>query len=419
MRWVALGLLALALAIRVAVVVATPDPTLQADPADYQRHAVSIADDWSYPPATRAFDGGTAYRPPGYPVFLGMVYKLTPGESLTTARLAQALVGTLTVGLVGLVAWQLFGPRPGLAATGVAAVFPSMWMIGNALLSEVLLAPLVLAAVAAALRYGRDPRLRWIALAGVLTGLATLTRQNAVLMVVPIALACFPPAARRISRGGLRAAAVLVAATALTIAPWTLRNAVELDSFVPVSTQDGFTLAGTYNDAARNQERWPAAWVRWFDVPENLAAVRGVDNTEVAWNGALRERAIDYAADNPGYVAKVAWWNLRRDFDAAGRDWIRAELTISATQDLADLELISFWLVALLALAGAATRAVRAGPVWPWLVPVTMALTVFIVGYLRFRAPIDPFLAILAGLGFVALLDRVRGRGVSAPPRTA
>jgi 4-amino-4-deoxy-L-arabinose transferase-like glycosyltransferase len=422
-RKAVLALLVLALVVRLAVIATTPDYKLYADPGDYQRHAVALSDEGRYPPPTPAFKGETAYRPPGYPVFLAAVYTVTPGHSVDVARVAQALLGTLTVALTSLVARQLFGRRVGLAALALAAVYPSMWMIGNALLSEVLLTPLVLGAVAAALHYRlRDPRLRWIVLAGVLAGLATLTRQNALLMLVPLVIAALPPRGERRTARRYAPAALAAAAALLTIAPWTIRNAAAVDAFVPVSTQDGFTLAGTYNDMARDQERWPAAWVVWFDVPENLEALRGMENAEPEWSDALRSHAIDYAREHPGYVVKVAWWNLRRDFDAAGVDWIRSELGITATAKLAVVELVTFWLLAALAIGGAATAAARRAPWWVWLVPLSMVATVFVVGYLRFRAPVDPFVVMLAALGAVALIDRVRGgevsrrRTPSAPP---
>ena len=419
MRRLAAGVLVLALVIRVAVVIATPDYVMRADSVDYERHALAI-EHGHYPGPGAGLRGATAYRPPLYPIFLGAVYRLAAGHDRTWARMAQAVVGTLTVALVGLIAWQLFGGRASVAAMALGAVYPSMWMVGSALLSEVLLAPLVLAAVAAALRYRlREPRMRWAVLAGGLAGLAVLTRQNAALMLLPLGLALLPPrAARRTARAWAPVAALLIAAT-ITVAPWTVRNAFALHSFVPVSTQDGYTLAGTYNDVARKQDRWPAAWVQWFVVPENLEILRRTPNTEVDRGDALRAHALRYARDHPGYVAKVAWWNLRRDFDAAGRDWIRFDLGVTATPKLVDVELVSFWAVALLAIGGAFTRAARRAPYWVWLVPASMAATVLIVGYLRFRAPIDPFLVLLAALGGLALFDavhaRLRPRGATAP----
>ena len=414
------ALLALALAVRLGVVFATPDFTPQSDPADYERHALAI-ESGHWPPPDRATEGATAYRPPLYPLFLGAVHRITPGGR-DWPRAAQAVVGAITVALVGLVALQLFGARVATVALGIAAVHPSMWAIGATYMSEVLFVPLVLGSVAAALRYARDGRrLRWLVAAGVLAGLATLTRTNGALLLVPLLVAAWPPRGERRGPRALVPIAALLAATAVAIAPWAIRNAVEFDRFVPVSTQDGATLAGTYNDDTREgrrfpASRFPAAWVEWYAVPENVAALRDVPANEVDQGEALRERALDHAADHPGYVAEVAWWNLRRDLDAAGRDWVEFDLAVTALPtSLAVPELAGFWLVTLFALLGASTAAARAAPRWVWLVPAVMLATVLAVGYIRMRAPVDPFLAILAALGALALVDRVRAARAPAP----
>ena len=80
-------------------------------------------------------------------------------------------------------------------------------------------------------------------------GLAILGRANAMILLAP--LAC----------GGLARARgpplVLVVAAALTVAPWTIRNESCSHAFVPVSTQFGSALAGTYNSEARADKRQP------------------------------------------------------------------------------------------------------------------------------------------------------------------
>ena len=78
-----------------------------------------------------------------------------------------------------------------------------------------------------------------------MAGLAILTRANGMILLVPLALIMWAP------RRSLGPPAVLVAVALLTVAPWTIRNAVELHAFVPVTTQFGSALAGTYNDEAR------------------------------------------------------------------------------------------------------------------------------------------------------------------------
>ncbi len=64
------------------------------------------------------------------------------------------------------------------------------------------------------------------------------------------------------------------------------------------------------------------------------------------------------------------------------------------------MAVVGFWLVALLALVGAFTGLARRAPRWLWLTPLLLYLSVVFVNAEtpRFRAPIDPFLIMLAAL---------------------
>lgn len=404
----AVALLALALGVRLALVALTGDFDPVADPEDYRRHAASIAAGQGYPSSELPSGGPTAYRPPAYPALLGALFAVT-GESFTAARLVQAMLGTVTVGLAGLVAFQLWGRRVALWALALGAVFPPMAALGATFLTEVLLTPLVLAAVVLLLHARTAVRPgRLLAAAGVVTGLAVLTRPNALLLVVPLALAAWTV------RRAAWAPALAIACALLTIAPWTVRNALVMDAFVPLTTQDGYTLIGTYNEQARDHPTEPATWVPWYEVEGTAAlAVRG---RELGLGNRLRADALDYARDNPVYVLEVAYWNTRRLLHLTGLDFVRFDAGATALpQRLGIASAIAVWVLLPLAIAGAFTARARAAPGWLWLVPLSFLATVVIVAYARFRAPIDPFLVLLATLALAAASDRMHGVTLRRP----
>jgi hypothetical protein len=105
----AVALVALALVLRIAYVDATSDYVVRHDARDYDVHALSIAEGHGFSKEI-AYDRPTAFRPPGYPYFLGAVYRVFGVERATNARrwrvarIAQAFVGTALVALVGVVA---------------------------------------------------------------------------------------------------------------------------------------------------------------------------------------------------------------------------------------------------------------------------------------------------------------------------
>jgi len=240
-----LGLiLAVALAARVAVVLLSPDYRPLFDAADYVRHAVSIGSGHGFPDSVlTSAQSPSAFRPPSYPYLLGGIYAVF-GEVDTAGRLAGALLGVLAVWLVYLIARHVWQDQTALVAAAVAAVFPGLVLLNQALISEPLFVVAELAAVLFALRAraaGGD--LRWAALAGLSCGLAALTRSNGIFLVIPIAFGVW--ALRpRFSRRALAAPAVAVAAGLLAVAPWAMRNTLVFDRLTGFNLQSGFALAG-------------------------------------------------------------------------------------------------------------------------------------------------------------------------------
>ena len=416
-------ILLLALLLRVGYVAATPDYALVHDALDYDRAAKSIAQGDGYP-YSRAKGRETAFRPPSYPVLLAGVYtrdrrRAREGRGPRPRRPHPGiLISTLIVGLIGVVAAQLWGRRVALAAMGLAAVYIPLILVGGSVMSEPLFAALLLGALAAAIQYRRSThRWRWVLLAGVLAGLTILTRANALVLLLPLGLAVWT-GRPRFSPRALAVPAVFVVFALLTVSPWTIRNAVVFDRFIPVSTQLGSALAGTYNDQARTDKENPASWRSIGHLPEYRAlSARLSEIPEPEVEDILTERSKAYIREHPTYVAKVALWTTLRTFELGGLDWSRhTASTISVTPRWANAGVICFWIFALLALAGAVTRAARRTPLFVWMIPALLYLSVvfLVVETPRYRTGIDPFIVMLAALALQpalrAVADRARPR---------
>jgi Dolichyl-phosphate-mannose-protein mannosyltransferase len=366
----AVALLALALVVRLAVVLVDADYTPVRDPADYDRHARSIAAGKGYPDTTVAAPSGpTAGRQPAYPYLLGAVYAAWPGDDVQAARVVQALIGTVTVALIGVIGLQLWGRAVALTALGVAAVFPPLIVVGAALLSEALFVPLLLGAVAAVLA-GRDrPGLGWPLAAGLLFGAAVLTRSAGLALAPLLAWGIWSGGPRTLARP-----AVLLAVAALCCVPWVLRNAAAFDDGPILTTQTGYVAGGTYNDVSKADPVYPAAWRPPLGDPDYASAPRD----SARW---LHLVQCEYAHTEDN--------GLDRALERAG--------------------VIGFLALLPLALVGALTARARRAPLWFWLCPAAMwAATVVLAGFIRYRAPVDPFVAMLAALGLVAAWERVR-----------
>jgi 4-amino-4-deoxy-L-arabinose transferase-like glycosyltransferase len=421
-RWLwalaAVLVLAAAFAIRIAYVDATPNMKLVADGRDYDAHAVSIAQGDGY---SASYAGRpTAFRPPGFTYLLGGVYRVAGVERaaapqrIVVARRAQVVIGTVLVAMIGLVAAQLWGPLVALVAMGLAAVYVPLVTMSGTVMSEPLFAVFMLGCLSAAIVHRRSAhRWRWAVLAGVLAGLTILTRANAMILLLPLALVAWD----RRPRWSLRALGppvALVAVAVLVVSPWTIRNARALHQFVPVSTQLGSALGGTYNDDARTDEQHPASWRSLRRVASYHDLVGDLPHTnEAVLDKQLRRRAESYALHHPGYVATVPFWTTLRALDLDGLDWAHhTASTVSIDERWADRGVYCFWLFGLLALAGAFTRAARRAPWYVWAFPALMYLSVvfLVIETPRYRTPLDPFIVMLAALAVVAAGRRVAAR---------
>jgi 4-amino-4-deoxy-L-arabinose transferase-like glycosyltransferase len=421
------AILAIALVIRLAAALHYDLPP-QTDAFDYDRTAVSLANGDGYPQAT-VFSGGpgpSAFRPPAYPLFLAGVYALTgtsnPEHRWEAGRIAQALLGVAIVALVMVVASQLFGPIEALIAGAIAAIYPPLIYAGTSLLTEPLFTALLLGGIAAILRHrGNDPRIRWLVLAGLCSGLATLARTNGVIVIALLALGAWTLRPRFQLRS-LAAPAIVIATAALTIAPWTIRNAIELHAFVPVSTQTGVALAGQYNETAATDR---ATWVAPYDLRRYCPILFKTPRCPVKGQGRLKPRALgevevssrfshlakEFALDHPGHVLAAGFWNTLRFLsleNPIATEESEAHFA-GQPQGLADLSVYAFWLLVPIAIAGCFAPAARRIPPFIWLLPPLILISVmFVVATSRYRAPLEPIFVLLASCALAWLWRRVR-----------
>jgi tetratricopeptide (TPR) repeat protein len=147
------------------------------DGAAYHQWARRIADgDW--------LGTGVFYQAPLYPYFLALVYRFLD-DSTTTVRLVQAFLGAESCALLAAAGMSLFGRRGALAGLGLAVYPPAIFLDG--LIEKSPLVTLLTTALLALLAVPAErmtPRRRFAT--GIILGLLALTRENALLLAIPI-----------------------------------------------------------------------------------------------------------------------------------------------------------------------------------------------------------------------------------------
>ena len=465
----AVALLAVGALARAAFVVATPHYAPQTDSRDYLRLAHAIAQTGAYPrrpiwitnrdcppvsgfPRTpcvarpgargaRLVYKGDAYRPPGYPYALALPALLARwvGNGLALARGFQVLIGVIVVGLVGLMGSMLWGRRTGLIALGLGAVYIPLVLVSSVVISEPIYTAFMLGAICAALRWRSHGGWPMLVLAGILAGLTALTRENGVIVIVGVgALALtryqrgrLHPAGGRVRRAAvrLRAPVLVIAVGVLTIAPWTIRNAVVMGGFLPISDESGPTIVGTYNQLSAANPSEPGSWTGHVSrLPEyRQVFIEAPAHSQITLDAIMRNDAVTYAVNHPAYVGTVFWQNTLRLLELHGTARIRwGAGTIGLPPGAAVDGAIMFYCVALLALAGLFMPATRRVPKALWLIPVLQFLTTVLANAEtpRFRTPLEPFILLLAAvsLDYVSRLAKpalIRRRLTRSPAQAA
>ncbi len=200
-------------------------------------------------------------RMPGYPAYLALIQAITrrsPEDSRFWVMLGQVFLDLAACLIIAEVAARCSGrtestSRIFLIALWLAALCPftanysatpltETFAILTTALALFFLIPMVNPEhpMADRLKWGRFPRraeyMKNAALAGVCTGIGTLFRPEAPLILISGLPVVFWVALRRNQPArGLRASILSIAACFLVLLPWTIRNAVALHEFQPLT----------------------------------------------------------------------------------------------------------------------------------------------------------------------------------------
>jgi 4-amino-4-deoxy-L-arabinose transferase-like glycosyltransferase len=346
------------------------------------------------------------FYPPVYAYFLAVPHALTGGFAV--AQWAQALVGALLVPAVGRVGARTFSPRVGLVAAAVAAFYPEIvWFSVHFWSETVFLVVLLWGWERLLAADGPSARWRTAVAAGLLWGLATLTRET-VLYFIPLAAAGL---AFRRGTPGRRQGAAFALAALVVVAPWTYRNWVALGAFVPVSTAGGQNLFQGNTTIPRD---------------ETYRMVQEVQGRVEQYRYAMR-MGLEAIRD------RQPWWIFEKLRDEMPRFWEADSLALIHIKRgaygvvppwaaVATAVVVLAPYVAVLALAVLGAAALRPDRAHGFLLAFLAyynLLHVVTHGFARYRLPVMPVLFVFAASAWVAGRDARLGALVSGRRRVA
>jgi 4-amino-4-deoxy-L-arabinose transferase-like glycosyltransferase len=388
------------------------------DAAAYATIAASLDRGEGFTLGSHATQPASNYSP-GLPLLAAGVYKVTGGVHERTARLVLALLGTLAVLFTYLIARRLSGPGAGLIGAAAIAIYPALLEYQGMLMGEPLAAALLSAAVLAAL-WASGPGVSasgWL-LPGALFGLLALVRPEYLGVALLVSLVVLVKEIRVEWRGSVAKAAFLLVGVAIVVVPWTVRNAIALDRFVPISTGGGQVLfAGTYLPSDGDPEKVGAEVVarhpglfepgavqnlRLEQILARLAAQRYPElESDKALSRMGREQLWDDVSEEPVEYAGFVATKVGRIWSHGPRDAMR-----QPGWALLHWALVVFGLIGLVVLALQRR--------WEALLLATIFVAITAISALLVASPrrvlvMMPLVAALAGSGIIWLWAQSSG----------
>jgi 4-amino-4-deoxy-L-arabinose transferase-like glycosyltransferase len=351
--------------------------------------------------------GPTAAHPPLTSLILGSVsFIVGLHAGSTVQRLTEAVLGAGVVLCVGLLGRAVAGPWVGLVAAGLAAVAPNFWIPSGIVMSEtpsMLFMALILLAV---VRVRRAPSVVGAALLGGACAAEALVRAELILFV-PFLLVPAVLAARQVSlRRRVQLLAVGLVTTVVVLAPWVGRNLVAFTDPTYISTGDGIALLGANCPAT-----YSGTYIGFWSLGCAVSAPAPGD--ESVQSERDQHRAVRYAEQHASRLPVVVLARIGRVWDVF--DPVQT-LSIEVNEGRpkpASLAGLGFYYALLpLGVAGIVVLRRRGIRQWFLLVPagVVTLVAALVYGLVRFRAPFEVCLVVLAAPTLVVAAQWLRQR---------
>lgn len=355
------------------------------------------------------------FRAPFYSYFLGLIYFFTD-DSIAAARLIQLLMGVATPVLTFLVARRIGNRTVGVIASLLTLFCGDIVYFEGELLLESLVVSLTLLAWYTLFRYREKTRASWLALVGLFTGLAIITRPNAAVLAAPFIYLLWSETRDKHKSIPFKPIALYLTAVLIPVAVVLAHNLTRPQPALSIATQGGINFyIGNNRDADAVSAVMPGKlgsnW-QYDDIKfvAEQAQRRALTPTQVSSH--YYDLAISDIRANPLRWLGLEIKKLYLIFSGVDISNNRNLIAFRAQFHTLKLLPIGMWVLAPFGLVGIAigwcrSRLLRAVIIFVLLYSLSF---VFYFVNSRFRLPILPSLAILAALALTEMFQRARSQ---------
>ena len=334
-------------------------------------------------------------RPPGYPFFLSIFYRISEDGGNDLARWVQVLLSCATSVLIFMIGLNVFDGKTAFWGGILSGLLPSGAVYSRFIASESFFTFLMVLCLHQLVSGQESRSLKKYSVSGILMGISNLSRS--VLSFFPFFLIAAALALKR-NRKEISGIFLASAVSFLVIAPWTLRNYKVLGGFLLVNVGAGQALwLGSQQETGGRYVGSSHPSYRQFDPLLQDA---------IGWERASMAVAVRNArSDILGYARLTAKKFVLQWFEPIGGQIVRQKsgsLFYLLTLLNAGFVLLAFW-----GMGESWAIKERAYPLLAIIIYYGVThLLIFPLA--RFRMPFEPVLALFAVHGLLNLKERVR-----------
>jgi len=277
----------------------------------------------------------TAYRPPGFPLMVAAIYRLSP-LNFFLVRLANCVCFALAVTIVSVAFAKQLSVGSGVAVALLCSIDPRMREFAGTFLTEnlaTLMMSLFAVTMVSFAHRKTSSAAVWFGLAfsGLVLVRSFYVAWYPVIWIVVASIVYLQSPSvdsltqsrlmqdrlQRIFRSVLSGRFLCFAlASLLLTVPWWVRNCLVLDSFMPTGTQGGIGIADGFSDSAYlNQGDWQPTTagliaLRIRQETESNPLSRLAFEKEACLRGTAH--AMNWISENPAKTLQLSWWKLCR-----------------------------------------------------------------------------------------------------------
>lgn len=270
----------------------------------YHKGAISIISGKGY----RIYGHIGAYEPIGYAAILALLYSIF-GAKILVAKISNVIFAVIGFCFLYFIVNKAFkNKKISYLCMLLYAILPINIVYTSVLSTEITFTALYLILIF--LIFKTDKRLNILIFMGILLGILSLIKPY--MMVYEFVIFLLDCYKLKSLKKSIKNLCIIIIFMSLTILPWTIRNYLVFNDFIPISTNGGYTLYANNNDYATG------GWQNPFNIP-NSPLLKYKDKNDEYWDEVKVDKegkrlAFNWMVNNPEKFGNVGLKKLKNLF---------------------------------------------------------------------------------------------------------